>query len=189
MEIILIVVLIAIVLWFIVAYNNFVKLIEAVNNSEKEISVQLDRRGKVFDSLIATVNRYLDHESDVFTKVTALRAQTLDPNASPETVKQAQDELSKVVSSGSINIAVESYPELKSDRNMMQLQEEIVSTENKLSFAKKAFNNAIERYNVAKGSFPGLLVPKIISSVDKTFTYWSLDEATIKTEEARRVQF
>lgn len=189
MEIILIVVLIAIVLWFIVAYNNFVKLIEAVNNSEKEISVQLDRRGKVFDSLIATVNRYLDHESDVFTKVTALRAQTLDPNASPETVKQAQDELSKVVSSGSLNIAVESYPELKSDRNMMQLQEEIVSTENKLSFAKKAYNNAIERYNVTRRSFPNLMIANIFADLHQEFEYWSLDETTIKTEEARRVQF
>lgn len=179
----------AILFWAVTVYNQLIKLIEAVHNSEKEISVQLDRRGKVFDSLIATVNRYLDHESDVFTKVTALRAQTLDANASPEAVKQAQDELSKVVSSGSINIAVESYPELKSDRNMMQLQEEIVSTENKLSFAKKAYNNAIERYNVSKKSFPNVMVVNIFSDLNQDFEYWSLDEAVIKTEEARRVQF
>ncbi|ART80022.1 LemA family protein [Oceanisphaera avium] len=189
MEIILIIVVIAIIVWFIAAYNNFVKLIEAVHNSEKEISVQLDRRGKVFDSLIATVNRYLEHESEVFTQVTALRAKTLDPSASPHAVKQAQDDLSKMVSSGSINVAVESYPELKSDRNMRQLQEEIVSTENKLSFAKKAFNNAIERYNVAKGSFPSLIIPSLFSNLNHNFEYWSLDEATIKSEEARRVQF
>ncbi|MGB5855019.1 MAG: LemA family protein [Oceanisphaera sp.] len=189
MEFILIAVLVVIVIWGIAAYNNFVKLIEAVNNSEKEISVQLDRRGKVFDSLISAVKRYMEHESEVFTKVTALRAQTLDPTVSSQEVKNAQDELSKVVSSGSLNIAVESYPELKADRNMMQLQEEIVSTENKLTFAKKAFNNAIERYNVAKGSFPGLIIPSVFSSLNKTFIYWSLDEETIKTEEARRVQF
>ena len=189
MEYIFLVIALAILFWAVTVYNKLVALIEAVHNSEKEISVQLDRRGKVFDSLIATVNRYLDHESDVFTKVTALRAKTLDPNTSPEAVKQAQDELSKVVSSGSINIAVESYPELKSDQNMMQLQEEIVSTENKLSFAKKAYNNAIERYNVSKKSFPDVMVVNIFTDLNQDFVYWSLDEATIKTEEARRVQF
>lgn len=189
MEFILIAIVVVIVIWAISAYNNFVKLIEAVHNSEKEISVQLDRRGKVFDSLIATVKRYMEHESEVFTRITALRSKTLDSNASSQEVKQAQDDLSKVISSGSLNIAVESYPDLKADRNMRQLQEEIVSTENKLSFAKKAFNNAIERYNVAKGSFPGLILPSIFSSLNKTFVYWALDEETIKTEEARRVQF
>ena len=175
--------------WAVTVYNKLVAQIEAVHNSEKEISVQLDRRGKVFDSLIAAVNRFMSHESDVFIKVTALRAQTLDPTASPEAVKQAQDELSKVVNSGAINIAVESYPELKSDQNMMQLQEEIVSTENKLSFSKKAYNNAIERYNVSKKSFPDVMVVNIFTDLNQEFEYWSLDEATIKTEEARRVQF
>ncbi|NLJ93170.1 MAG: LemA family protein [Aeromonadales bacterium] len=189
MEFILIAIVVVIVIWAISAYNNFVKLIEAVYNSEKEISVQLDRRGKVFDSLIASVKRYMEHESEVFTRITALRAKTLDSSASSQEVKQAQDDLSKVISSGALNIAVENYPELKADRNMLQLQEEIVSTENKLSFAKKAFNNAIERYNVAKGSFPSLIIPSIFSNLNKTFVYWTLDEETIKTEEARRVRF
>lgn len=189
MEYIFLAIALVILFWAVTVYNKLVALIEAVRNSEKEISVQLDRRGKVFDSLISAVKRFMEHESEVFTQVTALRAQTLDPNAPPETVKQAQDELSKMVSSGAINIAVESYPELKADRNMMQLQEEIVSTENKLSFAKKAYNNAIERYNVARNSFPNLVVANIFADLHQDFEYWSLDETTIKTEEARRVQF
>ena len=189
MEYIFLGIAVVILFWAVTVYNKLVALIEAVHNSEKEISVQLDRRGKVFDSLIAAVNRYMSHESEVFTKVTALRAQTLDANASPEAVKQAQDELSKVVNSGAINIAVESYPELKADRNMIQLQEEIVSTENKLSFAKKAYNNAIERYNVTRKSFPNVVVANIFADLHQEFVYWSLDEATINTEEARRIQF
>lgn len=175
--------------WFIATYNNFVKLIEAVKNSEKEISIQLDRRGKVFDSLIATVNKHMTHESEVFTRVTALRAKTLDPNLSPADVKSAEQDLSKMVTSGALNIAVESYPELKSNENMMQLQEEIVSTENKLTFSKKAFNNAIESYNIAKGSFPKLIIPKMISGVNQSFEYWGLGEEEIKTQEAARVTF
>lgn len=178
-----------ILFWIISAYNKFVQLIEAVNNSEKEISVQLDRRGKIFDSLISSVNKIMSHENDVLTKVTSLRAKTLDPSASPDEIKGAQDELSKVVSSGQLNIAVESYPELKANQNMLQLQEEIVSTENKLSFAKKAFNNSIETYNVAKNSFPNLVIPKVFSGLNKSYEYWSLDEEQIKTEEGRRVSF
>ncbi|MGO1791971.1 MAG: LemA family protein [Oceanisphaera sp.] len=189
MEYIFLAIALVILFWAVTVYNKLVALIEAVLNSEKEISVQLDRRGKVFDSLISTVNRFLEHESEVFTKVTALRAQTIDPNASPEAIKKAEGELSNMVSSGAINIAVESYPELKSDRNMMQLQEEIVSTENKLTFAKKAYNNAIERYQVTKKSFPNIMVVNIFSDLNQEFEYWSLDETTIKTEEARRVQF
>ncbi|MBO1518323.1 LemA family protein [Oceanisphaera pacifica] len=189
MEYIFLAIALVILFWAVTVYNKLVALIEAVLNSEKEISVQLDRRGKVFDSLISTVKRFMEHESEVFTKVTALRAQAIDLNASPEAVKQAEDELSNMVNSGAINIAVESYPELKSDRNMMQLQEEIVSTENKLTFAKKAYNSAIERYQVTKKSFPNIMVVNIFSDLNQEFEYWSLDEAAIKTEEARRVQF
>ena len=82
MELIVILV-IAVVLagWFILTYNKFVQMIEAVTNSEKEISVQLDRRGKVFDSLIAAVKKYMDYEKTTLKDVVALRNQA----------KQAQD--------------------------------------------------------------------------------------------------
>ena len=112
-------------------YNRIISMREAVISSETEISVQLDRRGKVFDSLLATVKKYLSHESEVFTKITELRTQTQSANT--KEAKAAEDELSKIVSSGAINVAVENYPELKSDTIMANLQEEIVSTENKLS--------------------------------------------------------
>jgi LemA protein len=72
---------------------------------------------------------------------------------------------------------------------MQQLQEEIVSTENKLTFAKKAFNNAIESYNVKLKSIPDMLVPAIASSLKQDFEYWSLNEEEIKQAEDRRVEF
>lgn len=176
MEYIFLAIALVVLFWAVTVHNKLVALIEAVLNSGKEISVQLDRRGKVFDSLILTVQRFMEHDSEVFTKVAALRAQTIDPNASPDAIKQAEDELSNMVNSGAINIALESYPQLKSDRNMMQLQEEIVSTENKLTFAKKAYNNAIERYQVTKKSFPNIMVANIFSDLNQEFEYWSLDD-------------
>lgn len=189
-----IVVAVVIVAWFISTYNKFVAMIESVKNSEKEISVQLDRRGKVFDSLISTVKRYMEHEEGVFAKVTELRNQAKQGNAlKGGEAHKAEDELSKIISSGeltsSLNLTMEAYPELKANENMQQLQEEIVSTENKLTFAKKAFNNAIEAYNVKLKSIPDMLVPAIASSLKQDFEYWSLNEEEIEQAEGRRVEF
>jgi len=179
------------IIWLIMGYNKFIAQIEAVTNSEKEISVQLDRRGKVFDSLISTVKKYMEHEEGVLAKVTELRSQT--QSSDPKVAEQAQNELSNIVASGELskglNITMEAYPDLKASNNMMQLQEEIVSTENKLNFAKKAFNNNVENYNKMRKSFPSLIIPKVISSVDKEFEYWSLSEEDIKTQEEKRVEF
>lgn len=193
MEYVLLAIVVLLVLWFFFTYNKFVRLIEAVKTSKNEISIQLDRRGKVFDNLIATVKKYMEHEEGVLTKITELRQTTLSPTATAEQVKSAQDDLSKIVSSGSlessIKITMENYPELKANTNMLQFQEEIVSTENKLSFSKKAYNNAVNVYNVAKGSIPSSIVPSIVSNLNQKFEYWSLNEDQVKTEEARKVSF
>lgn len=190
MEIVLLVVVLFIIFWLFAGYNSFVKLIESVKNSNKEIDIQLDARGKKFDSLVNAVKKYMSHEMDVFTKISELRTQGEKGGAEG---KKAEEDLSKIVNSGelksSINIAVESYPDLKSNANMLQLQEEIVAVENKLTFAKKAYNNSIEKYNVKKASLPDLFIPKIFTSLDQDFEYWSLSEEAIEEEEARRVSF
>lgn len=193
MEIVLIVLLVVVGFVLVGGYNKFVRLIEAVKNSQKEIGVQLDRRGKVFDSLISVVKKYMSHESEVLTKITELRSQASNTSESPEKRKEAENQLSEIVSSGSlkssINLTVEAYPDLKSSTNMLQLQEEIVSTENKLNFAKKGYNNNVEGYYVVKKSFPSLFLPKLFSSLDQEFEYWSLTEEQVKVEEAKRVEF
>ncbi|HEK0485761.1 TPA: LemA family protein [Proteus mirabilis] len=168
-------------------YNRIISMREAVISSETEISVQLDRRGKVFDSLLATVKKYLSHEADVFTKITELRAKTQSSNN--QEAKAAEDELSKIVSSGAINVAVENYPELKSDTIMANLQEEIVSTENKLSFAKRGYNRTLEQYRAFIASIPAVFIVKIFPSLVINKEYWRLDETAIKPEEARRINF
>lgn len=193
MEYVLIVVLVVIGFILISGYNKFVRLIEAVKNSQKEIGVQLDRRGKVFDSLISAVKKYMSHESEVLTKITELRSQTSNSSLSEEERKNAENQLSEIVNSGSlkssISLTMEAYPDLKSSTNMLQLQEEIVSTENKLNFAKKGYNNNVETYYVTKKSFPNLFLPKIFSNLNEEFEYWSLTEEQVKVEEAKRVEF
>lgn len=193
MEYVIIGIVIFILLYGIAIYNKMVSLREAVTAAQKEISVQLDRRGKVFDSLINTVKKYMDHEENTLTKVTELRSKINNGNLSEEELRSAQNELSNVVNSGaltsSLNLTMEAYPDLKASTNMLQLQEEITSTENKLSFAKKAFNNAIETYNVTKENVPEVFVVKMFSNLNKTFEYWELSEEKVIQEEERRVAF
>lgn len=184
--------LIVVVIYAISLYNGLVALKEAVIASEKEISVQLDRRGKVFDSLMAVVKKYMSHENDIFVKIAELRNQSKTGNTK-EINKEAETELSKIVNSGaltsSLNFTMEAYPELQSSSNVLQLQEEIISTENKLSFAKKAFNNSIEDFNISKESFPDILIVKMFSHLNKNFTYWELEKEAIKNEEEKRISF
>ena len=142
-------------------YNRIISMREAVISSETEISVQLDRRGKVFDT----------------------------QSSNNQEAKAAEDELSKIVSSGAINVAVENYPELKSDTIMANLQEEIVSTENKLSFAKRGYNRTLEQYRAFIASIPAVFIVKIFPSLVINKEYWRLDETAIKSEEARRINF
>lgn len=180
-----VVVLLLVVIMFY--YNRIVTLREAVVSSETEISVQLDRRGKVFDSLLETVKKYLSHESEIFTKITELRTKT--QTSSPEEAKKAEDELSKIVSSGDINVAVEAYPDLKSDRIMVNLQEEITSTENKLAFSKRGYNRSLEVYKAYIASVPPAFIVGIFSGLKIDKDYWRLEETEIKTEEKRRISF
>lgn len=97
MEIILLILLAVIVIWFIMGYNKFIRLIEAVKNSQKEIGVQLDRRGKVFDSLISAVKQYMSHENNVLTKITELRQKTASTNLTAEEKQQQKTNCLKLL--------------------------------------------------------------------------------------------
>lgn len=187
--IILVIVVIAFV-WGISVYNGLIGLIEAVNNNKKQIDIQLDRRFKVFESLIETVKKYMDYEKTTLKDVVALRNQAQQAKASgDETARMAaENEISKVASG--IHVVFEQYPDLKASQNVVQLQEEIVNTENKLAYAKQAYNDGIERYNAKKKSFfEAMVVSWFSSSLDKEFIYWGLPDEQIKAKEDYTVKF
>lgn len=171
-------------LWFVMTYNKLIGLIEAVNNNHKQIDIQLDRRFKVFESLINVVKKYMDYEQTTLKDVVALRnqAQAAATAGNEKARMAAEDGISKIVAG--INVVFEQYPDLKANQNALQLQEEIVNTENKLSFAKQAYNDSIETYNALKKSFFESMVVKLASgSLDKEFEYWNLSEEKIKSHE------
>ncbi len=161
---------IGLIVWFIGIYNKLIHLIEAVKNNQKQIDIQLDRRFKVFESLINVVKNYMDYEKSTLMQVVALRNKSVSAaNAGDEKGRiEAENGISKIAAG--LNLVFEQYPDLKANQNALQLQEEIVSTENKLAFAKQALNDSIERYNATKKSFlESIVVSLAPAKLDMTF--------------------
>ncbi|MCP4475687.1 MAG: LemA family protein [Gammaproteobacteria bacterium] len=187
--IIILIILAILIIGFIKIYNQLIALIEAVRNNQKQIDIQLDRRYKVFESLINVVKKYMDYEKTTLKDVVALR------NQAQQAAKQgdqkgriaAENAISKIA--GGINLVFEQYPDLKANQNALQLQEEIVNTENKLAYSKQALNDSIETYNATKKSFIQSIVVSICKSkLDEDFTYWQLEEGEVKKLEDYKVE-
>lgn len=180
----ILIIVVLVVVWVIGIYNKLIALIEAINNNKRQIDIQLDRRFKVFESLIEVVKKYMDYEKSTLKDVVALRNQA-------QAAKESGDEQSRMVAENGIskiaaglNVVFEQYPDLKANQNALQLQEEIVNTENKLAYAKQAYNDGIERYNALKKSFMESMVVRFFaSSLDKTFEYWGLPDEQRQTQE------
>lgn len=186
---ILIIILVLLVIWFVAMYNKLIHMIETVNNNKQQIDVQLDRRFKVYESLIEVVKKYMDYEQTTLKDVVALRNQAQKAAASGNEKERmaAEDAISKI--GANINLLFERYPDLKANQNALQLQEEIVSTENKLAFAKQAYNDSIEQYNAKRKSLLESFIVSIVpSKLLKEFIYWGLSDEQRKTQEEYKVK-
>ncbi|MEO8400191.1 MAG: LemA family protein [Gammaproteobacteria bacterium] len=187
--IIILIILLVIGGFVVFTYNQLISLIEAVRNNQKQIDIQLDRRFKVFESLINVVKKYMDYEQTTLKDVVALRNQA-------ETAKARGDEASRIDAENKIsniasnlNVVFEQYPDLKANQNCMQLQEEIVSTENKLAYAKQSFNDSVENYNATKKSFfTSMIVAMFKTKLDFDYPYWQLSEAKVAEQESYTVK-
>lgn len=189
MTLIILLIIIALIGFVILTYNRLIAQIEAVNNNQKQIDIQLDRRFKVFESLINVVKKYMDYEQTTLKDVVALRNQAQQAHASGDEKGRiaAENQISTIAAG--INVVFEQYPDLKANQNVMQLQEEIVSTENKLAFAKQSYNDSIEIYNASKKSFPAnVIVSTFKDKLDKDFPYWQLGDKKVAEQEAYTVK-
>lgn len=183
-------IVIALLVGFIIlTYNRLIAQIEAIRNNQKQIDIQLDRRFKVFESLINVVKKYMDYEKTTLKDVVALRnqAQLAKANGDEKARIDAENQISKIA--GGLNLVFEQYPDLKANQNALQLQEEIVSTENKLAYAKQSYNDSIEIYNASKKSFPAnVVVSAFNSKLNVDFAYWQLSDQKIAEQESYTVQ-
>ncbi len=186
---ILVVVLLLLVLWTISIYNRLIRMIEEINNNKKQIDIQLDRRYKVYESLIEVVKKYMDYEKTTLKDVVALRSQAqnaMKKGDVPARMK-AEDGISKI--GANLNLVFENYPDLKANQNAMQLQEEIVNTENKLTFSKQALNDSIERYEATRKSFfQSIVVGMFSGKLLKDFAYWGISDQKRGEQEEYKVK-
>ncbi|MDR0993035.1 MAG: LemA family protein [Verrucomicrobiota bacterium] len=133
-----------VVVWFISMYNSLVQLRNYVDNAWAQIDVQLKRRHDLIPNLLETVKGYMSHERDTLEAVTKARTHAMEAHG-PADVGVAEGELNGALRGLMIN--VERYPDLKASANFLALQEELASTENKISFARQAYNDSVTRYN------------------------------------------
>ncbi|MDR0735665.1 MAG: LemA family protein [Zoogloeaceae bacterium] len=172
------------VIWVIVIYNGLVALTNQMKNAFSQIDVQLQRRYDLIPNLVETAKSYMQHERETLTAVIAARnsAQAAakkvaqDPGAMAE-LAAAESGLSGLLTK--FFALSEAYPDLKANENMAQLQEELASTENRISFSRQAYNDAVMRYNIQRETFPNVLFAASFGF--KAATQWETDApATVR---------
>ncbi|MDE1463109.1 LemA family protein [Spartinivicinus poritis] len=154
-------ILIGAAFYVISIYNNLVKKRNTFKNAFAQIEVQLKRRHDLIPNLVETAKGYMKHEQETLEKVISARnaaanlLQDLAQHLTPDDVRKfSQAEQSLTGALGQLNVVMENYPDLKASQNMMQLSEELTSTENKVSRARQFYNDAVTDYNNFRQSFP-----------------------------------
>ena len=160
----------ALVFWAVGGYNRLVQLRNRFRNAFAQIDVQLKRRYDLIPNLVETAKGYLAHERQTLEAVMRARAAAVSASeraaanpASPDAVRTLAAEDAGL--SGALRqllVVAEAYPDLKANQTMMQLSEELTSTENKVSFARQAYNDSVMTYNTAIESFPGSLIANFV---------------------------
>ncbi len=142
---------------FIATYNKLVRLRNQVRNAWAQIDVQLKRRHDLIPNLIETVKGYMKHERETLEAITKARNLAQQAASSgPGARAKAETELSSAL--GRLLAVVENYPDLKANQNFLALQEELTSTENKLSFSRQYYNDSVLRYNNRTQMFPSNMI-------------------------------
>ncbi len=149
--IVLLVIAAIVILWLITSYNSLVYWKNQVKNAWSQIDVQLKRRYDLIPNLVETVKGYAKHEQGTLEKVIQARNMAMQAH-SPAEAGQAESVLSGTLKS--LFALSENYPDLKANQNFLGLQEELSSTENKISFARQFYNDTTAKYNISIQSFP-----------------------------------
>ncbi len=179
-------------IWLMAVYNGLVTRRVRVQNGFSQIDVQLRRRHDLVPNLVATVKGYMQHERSTLEAVTSARAAAINARTAVSansgdvgaTLALANAEGVLQALLGQLMILMERYPDLKANNNALQLQEELVSTENRIAFARQAYNDAVMTFNTKLAVFPDVLVARLFS-----FTAAALFEADQSARALPNVDF
>ncbi len=164
--IIILIIIVVAVLLTISMYNSLIRLRNQVKNAWSQIDVQLKRRHDLIPNLIETVKGYMTHERETLQNITNARSQAMNATGVKERA-QAEGELSGAMSK--FFLVVENYPDLKANQNFLSLQEELTSTENKISFSRQNYNDQVLFYNNKIQSFPANMMAGVFNFKDEAF--------------------
>jgi len=160
-------------LWFVIVYNGLVALRNQVQNAWKQIDVQLKRRHDLIPNLVSTVKGAMEFEQDTLEKVISARAKAVAATG-PQDKAVSENMLTQAL--GKLFAVMENYPQLKSNENVMQLQEELTSTENRIGFARQLYNDLVASYHIKQEVFPNNFVASIFKGFKKE-EYYSAEDA------------
>ncbi|MEN1940012.1 LemA family protein [Luteimonas sp. MJ174] len=188
-------VVVVVLMWGVGIYNGLVAARNAFKNAFAQIDVQLQRRFDLIPNLVETAKGYLSHERETLEAVIAARSAAMsglsaakanpgDAAAMAE-LGQAQGLLNGAL--GRLMMVAEAYPDLKANQNMMQLTEELTSTENRVAFARQAYNDSVMAYNIKREVFPSNILAGMFNFDAAALLEIPADKAEVR--EAPKVQF
>lgn len=195
LTLIIIAVVAVIAIYGITVYNKLVALRNRFQNGFSQIEVQLKRRHDLIPNLVETAKGYLSHERETLEAVIAarntaaagLKAAAENPGSARAMAELGGAEGALSQAMGRFNVVMEAYPDLKASQNMLNLSEELTSTENKVAFARQSYNDAVMRYNSYRQSFPPVAVAGLVGHGEDAAFLEFEDSAAIQT--APKVSF
>lgn len=170
-------------LYVAATYNSLVKLRNRVDEAWSDITVQLKRRADLIPALVETVKGYASHEKDVFEQVTRARAETISAQG-PAEAAVAENHMQQALKS--IFAVAEAYPQLQASQNFLQLQSDLVDTENKIQAARRFYNGGVREYNIKIQTFPNNLFVRAMGFTERE--YFEVEDLAAISEPPR-IQF
>jgi LemA protein len=164
--IVIAVILVVLVVLIIGIYNTLIRLRNQVDNAWSQIDVQLKRRHDLIPNLVETAKGYMTHERETFEAITNARSQAMGAKNVSEAAK-AEGALGEALSK--FMLVVENYPDLKANQNFLALQEELTSTENKISFSRQSYNDQVLFFNNKIQMFPSNIVASLFGFAKRDF--------------------
>lgn len=175
--IVLVVLVVLIGIWAVVSYNSLVKLKNIVEESWRQIDVELHRRYDLIPNLVETVKGYAAHERQTFEAVTQARAAAVSPGSTP--AEQAVQENMLTAALRQLLAVAEAYPDLKANQNFLELQSQLTETEDRIAAGRRFYNANVRTYNTKIESFPSNIMARIFNFSRRD--YFEAEDPTVRS--------